>query len=299
MAVDVAAVVVTYNSEKHVGRLLDTIPASMGDLSYSVVVVDNGSSDGTASVLDARTDCTVVHSANNGYAAGINKAIRASPDSEAVLILNPDATLDGDSVVRMRGVLRKPGVGIVAPRVREADGTLSPTLRRGPTLARVGGLSFTGLPVFTERIEDPQEYELEHEVDWAVGAILLVSRSCYNALTGLDESFFLYSEETDFSIRARDGGWATVYTPNAGAMHIGGGSGESSTTHTMKILNRIRLYRRRSDDFRATIYFCLTVLAELRRAILGHAKSWPTVRALLRPSQRPAVLGASKSLLPP
>jgi len=299
MSIDVAAVVVTYNSEQHIGRLLDTIPAAMGQLSYSVAVVDNGSQDGTASLLEARTDCTFVRSTNGGYAAGINKAVRASPDAEAVLILNPDATLDPASAVRMREVLRQPGVGIVAPRVREADGSLSPTLRRGPTLARVGGLSFTGLPTFTERIEDPREYEREHEVEWAVGAILLVSRACFTALNGLDESYFLYSEETDFSLRAKDAGWATVYTPNAGAMHVGAGSGESSTTHTMKIVNRIRLYRRRAGDVRASIYFCLTVLTEIRRALLGHAKSWPTVRALLYPSRRPPMLGASNSMLPP
>jgi N-acetylglucosaminyl-diphospho-decaprenol L-rhamnosyltransferase len=299
MPVDVAAVVVTYNSAQHIGKLLDTIPASMGDLRYSVAVVDNGSWDGTIGILDGRTDCTVVRSTNSGYAAGINRAVRASPDAEAVLILNPDATLDSGCVVRMLEVLRQPGVGIVAPRVREADGSLSPTLRRGPTLGRVGGLSFTGLPMFTERIEDPQEYELKHEVEWAVGAILLVGWECFTALNGLDESYFLYSEETDFSLRARDLGWATVYTPDAGAMHIGGGSGESSTTHTMKILNRIRLYRRRTGVVRAGIYFCLTVLTEVRRALLGHHKSWPTVRALVRPSQRPPMLGASKSLLPP
>jgi GT2 family glycosyltransferase len=299
MPIDIAAVVVTYNSEQHIGRLLDTIPAAMGELSYSVAVVDNGSWDGTTSILDARTDCSVVRSTNSGYAAGINKAVRASPDAEAVLILNPDVTLDPASAVLMLEVLRRPGVGIVAPRVREADGSLSPTLRRGPTLARVGGLSFTGLPTFTERIEDPQEYEREHGVEWAVGAILLVSHACFTALNGLDESYFLYSEETDFSLRAKDAGWETVYTPNAGAMHVGAGSGESSATHTMKIVNRIRLYRRRVGDVRATIYFCLTVLTEMRRALLGHDKSWPTVRALLRPSRRPPMLGASNSLLPP
>lgn len=298
VSVDVAAVVVTYNSARHVSDLLDSLPAAFGGVSHSVVVVDNGSSDGTLAVLDARTDCTVVRSVNDGYAAGINRAVRSSPDASSILILNPDATLDPDCVPRMLEVLRRPGVGIVAPRVREADGSLSPTLRRGPTMARVGGLSFTGLPAFTERIEDPREYVDEHEVDWAVGAILLVGRDCYDALGGLDESYFLYSEETDFSLRARDAGWATVYTPHAGAMHVGGGSGESATTHTMKILNRVRIYRRRAGTARAGLYFGMTVLIELRRAVLGHRKSWPTVRALVRPSRRPPVLGASDSLLP-
>ncbi len=66
---DVAAVVVTYNSEDHIAALLDSIPAAMGDLAYSVVVVDNGSIDATLEILEARGDCIVVRSANVGYAA--------------------------------------------------------------------------------------------------------------------------------------------------------------------------------------------------------------------------------------
>jgi len=296
---DVAAVVVTYNSTRHVGALLDSLPAAFGGLTYSVVVVDNDSADGTPELLARRSDCVVVRASNDGYAAGINRAVRASPDASTILILNPDATLDPDSVPRMLEVLRRrPGAGIIAPRVREEDGRLSPTLRRGPTLGRVGGLSFTGLPVFTERIEIPGEYEREHEVDWAVGAILLVGRRCFDALEGLDQSYFLYSEETDFSLRARDAGWVTVYTPRAGAMHVGGGSGESATTHTMQMLNRVRLYRRRAGDRRAWLYFGMTIVVEVRRAALGDRKSWTTVRALLRPSIRPPQLGASAAFLP-
>jgi GT2 family glycosyltransferase len=296
--IDVAAVVVTYNSEDHVEALLDSIPAALGDLSGSVVVVDNGSTDRTLEILANRQDCTVIRSTNVGYAAGMNRAAKASPPAGALLILNPDATLDPGSVSPMLAVLDKPGVGIVAPRVREADGELSPTLRRAPTLARVGGLSFTGWPRFTERIEDPREYESEHDVDWAVGAILLVDMECYTALDGMDESYFLYSEETDLSLRAKDAGWSTRYTPDAGAVHVGGGSGESETTHMMKILNRIRIYRRRTGPVRGGLYFWSSVAIEVRRALLGTHRSWPTVRALLNPSRRPAVLGLSYRLVP-
>lgn len=296
--VDVAAVVVTFNSESHVAQLLDSIPGAMGDLSFSVTVVDNGSTDATVEVLGSRTDCQVVRSSNDGYAAGMNRGVAESPAARAVLILNPDALLDPNSVPAMLAVLDRPEVGIVAPRVREEDGSLSPTLRRGPTMGRVGGLSFTGLARFTERIEDSAEYTHEHEVDWAVGAILLIDAQCYATLGGMDESYFLYSEETDFSLRAKDIGWITVYTPTAGAMHVGGGSGESSTTHTMKILNRVRLYRRRRGTAPAAVYFTLTVLIEVRRGVLGHRKSWPTTVALLRPSTRPPALRASDSLLP-
>lgn len=293
-----AAVVVTYNSEDHVAALLDSIGPALGELSGSVVVVDNGSTDRTLEILDARIDCTVVRSTNVGYAAGMNRAVAASPQARAVLILNPDATLDPDAVPRMLAVLDKPGVGIVAPRVREDDGSLSPTLRRRPTFGRVGGLSFTGWPRFTERIEDPREYDAEHDVDWAVGAILLVDAELYATLGGMDESFFLYSEETDLSLRAKDAGWSTRYTPDAGALHVGGGSGESATTHMMKILNRVRIYRRLTGPVRGWLYLWASVAVEIRRALLGRRESWPTVRALVRPSARPPALGLNAMFVP-
>lgn len=295
---DVAAVVVTYNSEDHIGGLLDSVGRALEGLRSSVVVVDNGSSDRTREIVAARTDCVLVPSENVGYAAGMNRAVAASPPARAILILNPDAALDPGSVGAMLRVLDEPGVAIVAPRVREADGSLSPTLRRRPTLGRVGGLSFTGLPAFTERVEDPREYDHAHDVDWAVGAILLVDADRYAALGGMDESFFLYSEETDLSLRAQDAGWSTRYTPDAGAVHVGGGSGESATTHMMKILNRVRIYRRLTGPVRGALYLGASVLVELRRGLFGRRESWPTIRALLIPSRRPAALGLGDVFVP-
>lgn len=294
----VTVAVVTYNSAAHVGRLLDSLPAAAGQVPYRVVVVDNGSTDETVALLEARDDCVLVRSSNVGYAAGINAAVREDGGRGPILMLNPDVVLGERSVPAMMSALSSPGIGIVAPRTIEADGTLSPTLRRGPSLGRVGGLSFTGLPAFAERIEDPAQYVNPHVVDWAVGAILLVDRECYDVVGGLDESYFLYSEETDFCLRAGDLGWATLYTPTATGMHVGAGSGEDATTHTMKVLNRVRLYRRRSGAAAAWLYLALMVLVELRRALLGHRPSWIAARALLRPSLRPPQLGVGASILP-
>lgn len=294
----IAAIVVTYNSRDHVGALLDSLPEAFGDLPWRVVVVDNGSSDGTAELVEARGTALVVRSTNGGFAAGINNGARQFPQAESLLILNPDATLSPGCVPAMLRVLDRPGVGIVAPRMLEADGSLSYSLRREPSLPRAGGLSFTRWPVFAERIEDPGEYVREHPVDWAVGAVMLISRECYEAVGGFDESFFLYSEETDFSLRARDLGWLTVYTPDAEVMHVGGGSGESAATHTMKMVNRVRIYGRRNGRLSTWLYYGIVVLNELRRGVFGHSRSWPALRALLQPRRRPPQLGASESLIP-
>lgn len=295
---DVAVVVVTYNSERHIESLLDSLPSALGDLSSTTVVVDNGSTDSTRAILAERSDCVVVHSTNVGYAAGVNLGVRRAQPADSILVLNPDTTLDPGAVPAMRAVLDRPRVGIVAPLTLEADGRLSPTIRREPTLPRIVGLSFTGLAAFTERVEDPRAYGHEHPVDWAVGSVLLVSARCYDALGGLDESYFLYSEETEFCLRARDQGWLTVFTPTARVMHIGGGSGESQRTHTMQSLNQLRLYRRRKGPLRAWPYYGFTVLREVRWALRGVPFARGTIRALLRPHLRPAELDCGPGLLP-
>ncbi|WP_315549330.1 glycosyltransferase family 2 protein [Microbacterium aurum] len=294
----VTAVIVTYNSADHIIDLLRTLPAAFAGSPYTVVVVDNGSSDGTAELVADREDVTLVRSQNTGFAAGVNNGVRAVASSGPILVLNPDATVTADAVPAMLVVLDRPHVGIVAPLMREADGSLSPSIRRAPTLLRAGGLSFTQSPVFAERVEDPKAYVEEADIDWAVGAALLIDRSCYDALGGFDETFFLYSEETDFCLRARDLGWRTVFTPAAEVMHIGGGSGESTATHTMKMVNRVRLYARRHGAVASACYFAIATLTELRRAVLGHTPSWTAFRALLQPRLRPPQLNASGSLIP-
>lgn len=293
------AVVVTYNSAAHIYDLLESLPAAFGAVSHTIVVVDNGSHDETVALVAARPGVTLVRSRNTGFAAGVNNGVRAGkPASGPILVLNPDAVVARGAVLEMLRVLDQEGVGIVAPLMREADGTLSPSIRRAPTLLRAGGLSFTGRAAFAERVEDPAMYATQTDVDWAVGAAMLIDRACFDEVGGLDESFFLYSEETDFCLRARDRGWRTVFTPTAEIMHIGGGSGESATTHTMKMVNRVRLYARRHGVVASSCYLAIAALTELRRGLLGHTASWTALRALLSPRHRPIELGAGGSLIP-
>jgi GT2 family glycosyltransferase len=125
-----------------------------------------------------------------------------------------------------------------------------------------------------------------------------MSRECFDALKGWDESFFLYSEETDLSLRARDIGLLTRYEPGSVAVHIGGGSGRNDRTHAMQIVNRVRLFRRRNAVVASWCYFWLNVVSELSWLVRGHPQSRFSVLALLRPSVRPAELGCSDRRLP-
>jgi N-acetylglucosaminyl-diphospho-decaprenol L-rhamnosyltransferase len=290
--------VVTHNSVAVVGGLLDSLPAALDGLTADVVVVDNGSTDGTAEFLAVREDCRVACSANVGYAAGINRGVREAMSAEAILILNPDVRLYDKSVTALLAALSDPAVGIVAPQVRSPQGRLELSLRREPTLLRAMGLTRTRLAVFSECVAEPSAYTSPCTVDWALGAVLLMSRKCYDVLGGWDESYFLYSEETDLSLRARDAGLLTRYEPAAVAMHIGGHSGRNSSTHAMQIVNRVRLYRRRHGLLAAWCYYVLAVTNELSRVPRGHRESWSAVIALLWPPRRPAALRCCGRLMP-
>jgi N-acetylglucosaminyl-diphospho-decaprenol L-rhamnosyltransferase len=295
---DLDVVIVTYGSAAVIGDLLDSLPAALDGLTADVVVVDNGSTDGTVELVEARGDCRLVRSTNVGYAGGINRGVREAVPAEAILFLNPDVRLHAGAVPPLVEALREPDTGIVAPQVRSPTGALEPSLRREPTVLRALGLTRTGKPALSEYVDDPREYAEGHPVDWALGAVLLISRKCFDAVGGLDESFFLYSEETDLCLRARDAGWLTRYEPRSVAMHIGGASGRNNKTHAMQIINRVRLFRRRNGAAAAWVYFWLTVASELSWWARGHRQSRHAVTALLRPARRPPELGCSRRLMP-
>jgi GT2 family glycosyltransferase len=295
---DISVVVVTYNSAHVIGDLLDSLPKALDGLTADVVVVDNGSSDGTAEMVEALGTCQVVRSANVGYAGGINRGVREAAPAMAILVLNPDVRLHPGSLPPLLAALREPGVGIAAPQVLTPRGELYLSLRREPTLPRALGLTRTRLAVFSEYVYGSAAYTRPGTVDWALGAALLMSRECYDALDGWDETYFLYSEETDLSLRARDAGLLTRYEPRSVAVHIGGQSGRSHRTHAMQIVNRVRLYRRRHGGLASWVYYWLVVANQLSRVPRGRRESWHAVVALLRPRRRPAELGCSSGRMP-
>jgi N-acetylglucosaminyl-diphospho-decaprenol L-rhamnosyltransferase len=291
----VAVIVVTYNSEACVGDLLESLVDGGAD---SVIVVDCGSSDATVQVVEGHAGVRVVRSTNVGYAGGINRGVREAPGADAYLVLNPDLVARPGLVDALKDALAGSGVGLTVPLVLDSDGRRQDSLRREPSIPRAIGLNWTGLPLFSEYVKGDQAYLAPRDVDWALGAAVMFNRACYEAVGPWDESFFLYSEETDFCLRARDAGWRTRFVPEATVVHHGGGSGRSDATHVMQVVNRVRLYARRHSTPAGYAYLAVNVLSELSWIARGHKQSKASVRGLLRPRTRPSELGCAQSLLP-
>jgi N-acetylglucosaminyl-diphospho-decaprenol L-rhamnosyltransferase len=285
-----AVVVVTYNSEHLLNDLLASFDEGLKGISWHLTVADNASTDNTVSTLRRLAPgATLIEMGRNaGYAAGINAGVKAARAHSAILVLNPDVRLMPGCAAELLGALR-PGTGLSVPQLLDAKSELIESMRREPTVLRAWADALLGAQragryrALGEVVTDRRPYRKETVTDWAEGSTLLISAECWQRCGPWDESFFLYSEETDFALRARDVGFVTRYVPSALAVHLEGDSGQSPGLWTLLMLNRVRLFRRRNGKVRTVAYWGALVSREASRAILGRATSRAAVKALVSP----------------
>lgn len=295
----VGVVVVTFDSADVVAGVLTSLPAGMDGVDWSVVVVDNGSTDGTIeAVRAAAPDAETVRSPRNGgYAAGINLGVARLGERDAYLILNPDVRLAPGCARELFAALGRTAAGIAVPRLLDARGELIASRRREPTLRRAVADALLGaeragrIRDLGEVVTDVAEYGRESATDWAEGSTQLVSSACWGAVGPWDESYFLYSEETDFALRARDAGYATWYVPGATATHLEGGSAGNPRLWRLLVANRYRLYARRHRRPASAAFWTVLVVREASRAVLGKETSRAALQGLLSPSYLRAAKG--------
>ena len=284
-AVDCAVVVVTYNSERYITGLLDSLRSASAGLMVRIVVVDNGSTDGTTQLLRDSTDIALVQAdANRGYAAGINIGREHAGQYSSLLVLNPDIVVEAGALREMIAALDDPAVGVIFPMLLDPDGRRRLSLRRDPTLMRTIGEGLLGDRIgwrpdwLSEIVRSEKPYGHRHPVDWATGAAMLISASCDRMVGSWDERFFLYSEEVDFAARVRQAGFRLDYLPTARAWHRGGGSGQSDALMALMAVNRVRYAEKRARW--PVLYRLAVTLSELLRCWdRGHRAA---LRAVLR-----------------
>jgi N-acetylglucosaminyl-diphospho-decaprenol L-rhamnosyltransferase len=280
-----ATIVVTYNSENVIADCLASLDAARDEVEqHTVIVVDNHSTDATCDLVERHAPQARLLrlDRNGGYASGINAGAAVAGDVDAVLVLNPDARLAPGAVTALMAAMALPDTGIAVPTVHGPNGSIDLSLRREPTVLRVWGEAILGgiragrFQALGEIVSRPEPYGAPQIVDWASGSAMLISRRCHDAVGGWDESFFLYSEETDFCLRARDRGWLVRYTPEASVMHIGG-HGERTPLRALMVANRVELFGRRSGAVRAVAFRAALVVHEALRSGRGphyRAATW-------------------------
>ena len=233
---------------------------------------------------------------NRGFAAAANAAIAAFPATGAVLILSPRVRLAPGCVKVMLDALHEPGAGIAVPRLFRGPGQPYPSLRRRPTLLRawtealLGGRLTRPFGALSELIADPAGYSRDTRADWATGAVTMMSRECVTRAGPWDESFFLYSEETEFELRAADAGFRLAFA-DVDVVHLGGESRVRPELWSLLCANRVRLYGMRHGRALPTLFWAAILLGESLRSARAPVHR-AAVRKLIR--ERAGIVAAGR-----
>jgi len=223
-----ASVVVNYESGLALARCVaDLRSAGLAEL----VVVDNGSTDGSLAAAEAAvSEVTVVSPGRNlGYGAAANRGVSASA-APLILICNPDLEVPPGAVTALVAALdADPGCALVGPLIRNASGERYPSARRFPSMVDAAGHALLGIFAsdnrFTRRYQQADLDESGTDtrtVDWVSGACFLVRRSAFESIGGFDESYFMYVEDVDLCWRIGRSGWSVAYVPGAEVTHLQG-----------------------------------------------------------------------------
>ena len=221
--------IVSWNTRKLLRECLASVVAQAPT---EVVVVDNGSTDGSAAMVREEFPAVtlLLLGANPGYGAAANAGVRACR-SEHVLVLNSDTVLRPGGLAAMADVLdRSERAAIVGPRIVSPDGSLQRSCYAFPGfLARVFrwepfATAAALVPGLRERYVGRWNYDRPGRVPWVLGAALAIRRAAFEEVGGFDPSFRMYFEEVDLCYRLRLCGWDTLFAPVTEVIHIGGAS---------------------------------------------------------------------------
>lgn len=277
-------IIVNWNSGKQLYECLQSIGTATKDGSNlgNIIVVDNASVDGSADELqNFNLPLTIIrNNINRGFAAACNQGASESK-ADYLLFLNPDAQLFENSLSVPIAFMERPEnrhIGIVGIQLVDEEGRISRTCARFPTsrqfFAKMLGLDHLFPHVFSSYFMVEWDHKDSREVDHVIGAFFLVRRNLFEVLGGFDERFFMYFEDLDFSLRARQLGYSSFYLTEAQAYHKGGGTSEQIKARRLfySLRSRIIYGYKHFSWIAATMLMLGTIIVEpLSRIVLGIA----------------------------
>ncbi len=238
-------VIVSYNARPDLERCLTSLVDAPPNAS-EIVVVDNGSRDGSAALVRRFPQARLIPLEKNlGFAAGSNVGIRSS-QSELVLLLNSDTIVPPGAIDRLVAALdARPDVAIAGPRLVDGQGRAE--LSFGQMIGPLSEFRQQRLMKALGRDDQPTRARVEsmtlseQAVDWVSGACLLVRRADAEAVGLLDERFFMYTEDVDFCASIRALGRGVLFTPAAYIVHLRGRSAAAAPAATRAAYRRSHL----------------------------------------------------------
>ncbi len=252
-------VIVNWNTRELLYNCLKTI-LDTTSTTYQIWVVDNASTDGSAEMVNSSFPQVnlIANPKNDGFAAANNLAIRQAQPTEYVLLLNPDTEVKPGSLDALVAFLQQnPTVGATGVQLLNPDGTnqrsydyfynFFASFWRNLLVKKLFHLT-------PGTVEQPDRDALE--VDWIIGACLMLRNEALREVGLLDESFFMYGEEVDLQQRLRKRGWKIMLLPKVSIVHYGGQSSKQASLKMMiqEYRSRYLLIRKHNSFFTLVMY---------------------------------------------
>jgi len=244
--VDMSIVLVCWNNKAYLDPCLKSLYEGGLKSTFDVIVVDNGSTDGSQPMLAEKyPQVKLIQNAGNvGLGKASNQGIEAT-NGRHVLLLNNDTLVNGPALdVLVEYLDAHPEVGATAGKLLNPDGSFqsgfapfSTLLEEFLIVTRIGELLWTGYPSHG----DSNEIK---ETGWMSSACLLVRRAALDQIGLLDESYFIYGDEADLQYRLNKAGWKVVFLPNSSIIHFGGRSMDRWKRRKMVYRGKMMFYRK-------------------------------------------------------
>lgn len=307
---DLSIIIVSWNVKALLADCLRSVAAGSGEIAVETIVVDGASADGSADMVAQQFPWVklIACDQNVGFPRGNNIGMEQAAGRH-ILLLNPDTELVGDALKVLVAYLDQHAeVGGVGPMLLNPDGSVQSSRRRFPTLM-TGLLESTWLAplgpgVMRRYYAQDLPDDVEADIDWVVGACLMVPRQVAAQVGGMDEAYFMYSEELDWCRRIKDAGWKVRYLPAAQVVHHEGKSSEQAVTARHINFQRAKLryfykYHGRLKGWILRVVllknYAFQLLIELAKGVLGHRRQlrrqrvrayWQVLRSGLKPAGR-------------
>jgi GT2 family glycosyltransferase len=238
----ISVVVVNWNRHGLLKSCLLSLTRQKFDQPFEVVVVDNGSDDGSPEMVEreflhhpAFHLKLIRNRENRGFCAGNNQAFAAS-DTEFVALLNNDAEAEPDWLSALvRAFEGRPEVGMAASKIlvyddpRRIDKVGHLIYPDGQNRGRGSGELDTG------------QYDRVEEVLWPDGSAAMYRRAMLDQIGGFDEDFFAYADDAELGLRARIAGWTCLYMPSARVRHHRGATLGVRSERRLELIERNRV----------------------------------------------------------
>lgn len=268
---DLTVILVTWNTRALLRDCLHTLSTGQGALRMDIIVVDNGSTDGTCEMLaqDFPHVAVIANATNRGFAAANNQGL-AQAKGRHVLLLNTDTLVQGDVLgAAVAWLDAHPWAAVLGPRVLNADGTVQDSVKGWPGL---GYLARQTLGLHRGRVPN-LGLLTGAEVPAVSGCAMFVRRAALAEVGLLDEAFFFYGEETDWCRRFAAAGWGVHFAPVGDIVHFGGGAARR-LDHRRDVLlteGTVRLHRKHGGLAAGIGCYALLLTFNASRAALWSA----------------------------